>query len=106
MRKDSRMRIPGRMAAWLCIGALGLAQQARAEDDSPEWQLPSYLAETSEEDLYEEDDGDDDGDDGDGVSCGPAVTERRHLVGDVFEYSYRIQVGYGAHDSITLHRVV
>jgi hypothetical protein len=39
-------------------------------------------------------------------TCGPAVTERRQIFEDVFEYSYRVRVGNGTHDLITLHRVV
>ncbi|HYO54845.1 hypothetical protein [Archangium sp.] len=94
------MRFPSKMATWLCICALGFEMQAHAEDESPEWQLPSYLDEVRDEEMYDDDDDDDD------ALCGPAVTERRQILGDVFEYSYRVRVGYGAHDFITLHRVV
>lgn len=87
------MRIPGRMAAWLCIGALGFAQQALAEDARWErWHTESL------EEPY-----------GDGETDEPYTmgsVERRQVVDDIFEYSYRVRVGSGTHDVITLHRVV
>ncbi|HWS87799.1 MAG TPA: hypothetical protein VN282_12590 [Pyrinomonadaceae bacterium] len=39
-------------------------------------------------------------------SCGVERVERRHIVADVFEYSFKLKVGAGAHDVIGLHRVV
>ncbi|WP_375770514.1 hypothetical protein NR798_06355 [Archangium gephyra] len=83
----------GRMAAWLCIGALGFAQQARA--DEARWTHRD--AERLDESC------------GDGEADEPCTlgnAERRHLVDDIFEYSYRVRVGSGAQDVITLHRVV
>jgi hypothetical protein len=79
------------------VGVLCVGMQARAGTDSPEWQLPSNLDEARAQTLDDDDDDD--------QACGPAVLERRQLVGDVFEYSYRVRVGLGAHDFITLHRV-
>jgi hypothetical protein len=38
--------------------------------------------------------------------CLKSSIERRQLVGDVYEYSMQVQVGAGAHDVVTLHRVV
>ena len=40
------------------------------------------------------------------AQCGVKRVERRHIVADVFEYSFQLQVGEGAHDLIGLHRVV
>ncbi|HEX6184966.1 MAG TPA: hypothetical protein VFZ44_13860 [Pyrinomonadaceae bacterium] len=40
------------------------------------------------------------------AACGVKRVERRHIVADVFEYSFQLQVGSGAHDHIGLHRVV
>jgi len=90
------MPIPNRVAVWMCVWVLCVGMQAQAGTDSVEWQLPSNLAQARALAL--------DGDDDD-LACGPAVLERRQLVGDVFEYSYRVRVGLGAHDFITLHRV-
>src|ERR1044071_4223933 len=39
-------------------------------------------------------------------SCGVERVERRHIVADVFEYSFKLKVGAGANDVIGLHRVV
>jgi pimeloyl-ACP methyl ester carboxylesterase len=39
-------------------------------------------------------------------SCLRSTIERRQLVGDVHEYSMQVQVGPGAYDVVTLHRVV
>jgi pimeloyl-ACP methyl ester carboxylesterase len=39
-------------------------------------------------------------------ACGVERVERRHIVADVFEYSFKLKVGAGAHDVIGLHRVV
>jgi pimeloyl-ACP methyl ester carboxylesterase len=39
-------------------------------------------------------------------SCGVERVERRHIVGDVFEYSFELKVGAGPHDRVGLHRVV
>jgi hypothetical protein len=39
-------------------------------------------------------------------ACGVKHVERRHIVADVFEYSFQLQVGGGAHDVVGLHRVV
>jgi pimeloyl-ACP methyl ester carboxylesterase len=38
--------------------------------------------------------------------CGLGGVERRHVSGDIFEYSFRLKVGEGEHDRITVHRVV
>ncbi len=100
------MPIPNRVAVSMCVWMLCVGMQARAETDSLEWQLPSNLEEAHAQALGGRDaDGDEDDDDGDELGCGPAVLERRQLVGEVFEYSYRVRVGLGAHDFITLHRV-
>jgi len=96
------MRIPDRLAAWLCIGALGLGLGARAEEDAREWSLSSYAEPSGETRLEADDDEDDDG----GCGRGLALTERRQLAGDIHEYSYRVRVGNGVHDVLTLHRVV
>ncbi|HEX7956735.1 MAG TPA: hypothetical protein VF508_07330 [Pyrinomonadaceae bacterium] len=40
------------------------------------------------------------------AACGVERVERRHVVADVFEYSFKLRVGDGAHDIIGLHRVV
>ena len=40
------------------------------------------------------------------AACVVEGVERRHVVGDVFEYSFKLKVGEGAHDLIGLHRVV
>src|SRR5688500_11976164 len=39
-------------------------------------------------------------------ACNVERVERRHIVADVFEYSFKLKVGAGAHDQIGLHRVV
>jgi len=38
--------------------------------------------------------------------CKLKTVERRHIVADVFEYSFQLQVGAGAHDVIGVHRVI
>jgi pimeloyl-ACP methyl ester carboxylesterase len=38
--------------------------------------------------------------------CSVRSAERRHIVADVFEYSFQLQIGAGEHDRIGLHRVV
>ena len=40
------------------------------------------------------------------AACNVERVERRHIVADVFEYSFKLKVGAGAHDQIGLHRVV
>src|SRR5690349_4082334 len=40
------------------------------------------------------------------AACGVEGVERRHIVADVFEYSFKLKVGEGEHDVIGLHRVV
>jgi pimeloyl-ACP methyl ester carboxylesterase len=40
------------------------------------------------------------------AACVVEGVERRHVAGDVFEYSFKLKVGEGAHDIIGLHRVV
>jgi pimeloyl-ACP methyl ester carboxylesterase len=40
------------------------------------------------------------------AACAVERVERRHIVADVFEYSFKLKVGDGAHDVIGLHRVV
>ncbi|HEX8145966.1 MAG TPA: hypothetical protein VF591_02095 [Pyrinomonadaceae bacterium] len=40
------------------------------------------------------------------AACGVERVERRHIVADVFEYSFKLKVGAGAHDRVGLHRVV
>lgn len=87
------MRIAGRMAAWLCIGALGFAQQAHAEDQKWGHRDTESLDQPC----------------GDGESDEPCTlgnAERRQLVDDIFEYTYRVRVGPGTYDTINLHRVV
>ena len=39
-------------------------------------------------------------------SCGVERVERRHIVADVFEYSFKLKVGAGNNDVVCLHRVV
>jgi pimeloyl-ACP methyl ester carboxylesterase len=39
-------------------------------------------------------------------ACGVESVERRHIVADVFEYTFKLKVGAGAYDRIGLHRVV
>jgi hypothetical protein len=87
------MRIPVRMAAWVCIGSLmGFGAQVRAEDMPAEAKHPR--AQLEEQPCSEE------------APCELGSPERRQLVGDVAEYTYQVRVGQGAHDFITLHRVV
>ncbi|HYO63440.1 MAG TPA: hypothetical protein VER08_07265 [Pyrinomonadaceae bacterium] len=38
--------------------------------------------------------------------CGPGGFERRHVTGDIYEYTFALRVGGGEHDRIKLHRVV
>ncbi|HEU4598022.1 MAG TPA: hypothetical protein VFS10_23040, partial [Pyrinomonadaceae bacterium] len=38
--------------------------------------------------------------------CDLGGVERRHVTGDIFEYSFRLKVGEGEHDLIKIHRVV
>ncbi|HEX8720545.1 MAG TPA: hypothetical protein VF736_07945 [Pyrinomonadaceae bacterium] len=40
------------------------------------------------------------------AACAVERVERRHVVADVFEYSFKLKVGDGAYDQIGLHRVV
>ncbi|HLM57623.1 MAG TPA: hypothetical protein VK422_16065 [Pyrinomonadaceae bacterium] len=40
-----------------------------------------------------------------GSPCKLKAAERRHIVADVFEYSFQLQVGDGEHDVIGVHRV-
>ncbi|MBV9925165.1 MAG: hypothetical protein JOZ96_09145 [Acidobacteria bacterium] len=40
------------------------------------------------------------------AACGVEGIERRHIVADVFEYSFKLKVGEGEHDVVGLHRVV
>ncbi len=93
MRKESRMGISGRMAAWLCIGALGFAQQARAEDEQRKHNPSENVEQPCGEGEADE-------------PCTLGNAERRQLVDDIYEYSYRVRVGQGNYDFITLHRVV
>ncbi|MFY0563866.1 hypothetical protein ACN28E_08470 [Archangium lansingense] len=89
------MRISSRVAAWLCIGALGVGAQARAGDEG--WERASTATENLEEPW------------GDGVTSESFTlgnVERRQVFENVFEYSYRVRVGLGPYDVITLHRVV
>src|ERR1044071_9230391 len=39
-------------------------------------------------------------------TCIPGTVERRHIVADVFEYSFQLKVGEGEHDVVGVHRVV
>ncbi len=39
-------------------------------------------------------------------ACTVKRAERRHIVADVFEYSFQLKVGAGEHDVVGLHRVV
>lgn len=83
------MSIPVRVAAWLCMGSLGLGAQVRAEDTTAKRWPVVFEQPCSAE-----------------TPCELGSPERRQLAGDVAEYSYRVRVGLGAHDFITLHRVV
>jgi pimeloyl-ACP methyl ester carboxylesterase len=40
------------------------------------------------------------------AACVPGTVERRHIVADVFEYSFLLKVGEGEHDRVGVHRVV
>ncbi|QRK12453.1 hypothetical protein JQX13_21965 [Archangium violaceum] len=103
------MRIPSWMAAWVCIGTLGLGAQVRAEDEPSSLVLSVELGLTCDEDdddLKRDGDDDDDDDDDEGEPCNLGAPERRHIVDNVFEHTYRVRVGRGAYDFITLHRVV
>jgi hypothetical protein len=40
------------------------------------------------------------------AACSVKRAERRHIVADVFEYSFQLKVGAGEHDVVGLHRVV
>ncbi|WP_052518910.1 hypothetical protein [Archangium violaceum] len=81
------------MAAWLCVGALGFAQQARAGNDPwDRWDRERL------EQPYGEGEADE--------ICTLGNAERRQLADDIYEYSYRVRVGPGVYDVITLHRVV
>ncbi|WP_147332855.1 hypothetical protein [Archangium gephyra] len=81
------------MAAWLCMGALGFAQQARADDERWGRQNTESLEQPCGEGEADE-------------PCTLGNAERRQLADDIFEYTYRVRVGPGAYDIITLHRVV
>ncbi|WPB75935.1 hypothetical protein KYC5002_43970 [Archangium violaceum] len=81
------------MAAWLCMGALGFAQQVHAEDATWARWSAERLARSCEENEA-------------GVAHTLGNAERRQVVDDIFEYTYRVRVGPGSHDSIILHRVV
>lgn len=85
------MSIPARMAAWVCLGTLGFGAQVRAEDMTQEARRPRAQL---EQPCSAE------------VPCELGTPERRQLVDDIAEYSYQVRVGPGAHDVITLHRVV
>ncbi|HEX5746758.1 MAG TPA: hypothetical protein VFZ09_10960 [Archangium sp.] len=85
------------MAAWLCMGALGFAQQARAEDDRWERREARWDAARLDEQC---------GEVASDEPCTLGNAERRQLVDDLYEYSYRVRVGPGSYDTITLHRVV
>jgi len=95
MKKNSRMSISSRMAAWLCIGALGFAPQAHAGNTGWERRHPEALDQSCGDDFTDTDE-----------PCTMGNAERRQLVDDIYEYSYRVRVGPGAYDIITLHRVV
>jgi hypothetical protein len=86
------MSIPARIAAWVCVGSLGFGAQARAGDMAAEARRrPVQLQQTTC--AAEE-------------PCELGSPERRQLAGDVAEYTYQVRVGLGAHDVLTLHRVV
>src|SRR5688500_2120903 len=40
------------------------------------------------------------------ASCGVKRVERRHIVADVFEYTFQLKVGAGERDVVGVHRVV
>jgi pimeloyl-ACP methyl ester carboxylesterase len=40
------------------------------------------------------------------AACAPGAVERRHIVADVFEYSFQLKVGEGEHDTVGVHRVI
>lgn len=88
------MRIPSWMAAWVCIGTLGLGAQVRAEDETSSLVISVELGLATC------------GEQADAEPCTLGLPERRHIVDDVFEHTYRVRVGLGAYDVITLHRVV
>ena len=89
------MSISSRMAAWLCIGALGFAPQAHAGNTGWERRNPEALDQSCGDDFTDTDE-----------PCTMGNAERRQLVDDIYEYSYRVRVGPGTYDIITLHRVV
>ncbi|PTL81876.1 hypothetical protein [Vitiosangium sp. GDMCC 1.1324] len=87
------MRIPSRVAVWLCIGVLCLGTRARAEEEQWTRALRTQLEKSCQEGSA-------------GALCALEGLERRRLFEDIYEYSLRLQVGPGVHDVITLHRVV
>jgi hypothetical protein len=76
----------------MCVWVLCVGVRARAEAPSLERGLPAGLEQPCGEFADE--------------PCGLESTERRQLLEDIYEYSYRVRVGAGAYDLITLHRVV
>jgi hypothetical protein len=86
---------PGTVVAWVCLWVLGVGSVARGEGVLSETCLHTALSEACAGAVP------------DMGSCsvlGPI--ERRRMAEDVHEYSFRVRVGSGAHDVITLHRVV
>ncbi len=95
LRKDSGMRIPSRMAAWMYVWviALGLGVRTQAAAESQERRRGTELEQPCDSGLPDE-------------PCTLGSPERRQLFEDIFEYTFRVRVGRGEHDFITLHRVV
>ncbi len=95
LRKDSGMRFPSRMSAWMyvCVLALGLGLQTRAAAESQERGRSTDLEQPCDVDFADE-------------PCTLGAPERRQIFEDIFEYSFPVRVGPGEHDFITLHRVV
>ena len=87
------MRLANGLAAWLCVWVLGAGLPTQAAVVSSGMTGGTHLEQGCGADLDEE-------------LCSLGSSERRHLFEDIFEYSYRVRVGPGVYDFITLHRVV
>ncbi len=78
MRMIDGKWVPGAVAAWVFLWVLGMGQVARASEAWAGAHPRTVLG----------------------------AFERRQVSEEVHEYSFRVRVGNGAHDVITLHRVV
>jgi hypothetical protein len=87
------MRVSIGVAAGLCVWVLGSGLPARAAVVSPVQGRETHLELSCGEGPAQ-------------PPCSLGSSERRQVFEDVFEYSYRVRVGPGVYDFITLHRVV